>query len=262
MITLADMARTPETTIKRVIIALVLLCVFAITPRSLAEEILSPILGTVDAQVESTPEAPIASPDPTESPTATPTPSLSNAPSSTPMPNSPAPVVAPDISTSELVTASTSPTPAPAHAIADQQLRVAVPTSVSTDPRARSVFLPRLHASGVETLLICGYSSASSVNFASSIQGVQSEGSGSPYFRISGPAHLVMAALNGEMGARVTSTSKAIPGSVVTLSFIALSKPSISKQLCNDGSPSNNRTISFRALSMDLNMIKDPVRLN
>ena len=262
MITLADMARTPITTIKRIIIGLVVLCVFAITPRSLAEEILSPILGTVKAQVEIAPEALTKSPDSTESPTTTPTPSLSNAPSSTPMPNSPASVVAPDISTSELVTASTSPTPAPAHAIADQQLRVAVPTSVSTDPRARSVFLPRLHASGVETLLICGYSSASSVNFASSIQGVQSEGSGSPYFRISGPAHLVMAALNGEMGARVTSTSKAIPGSVVTLSFIALSKPSISKQLCNDGIPSNNRTISFRALSMDLNMIKDPVRLN
>ena len=261
MITLANMARTPETTIKRVIIGLVVLCVFAITPRSLAEEILSPILGTVDAQVETAPEAPTATPDPTESPTATPTPSPTTEPSPTPIPARPAPLVAPVISSSESLTASASPTPVPPHTIADQKMRIAVPATVSTDPRARSVFLPRLQISEVETLLICGYSTASSVNFISGIQGVESEGSGSPSFRISGPAQLVMAAFNGDMGARITSTSKAIPGSVVSLSFIALSKPSISKQLCDDGSPSNNRTISFRALSMDLNMIKDGVRL-
>jgi hypothetical protein len=31
--------------------------------------------------------------------------------------------------------------------------------------------------------------------------------------------------------------------------------------LCNAGSPSNTRTISFRALNVDLNMVKDGVRL-
>ena len=261
MITLANMARTPETTIKRVIIGLVVLCVFAITPRSLAEEILSPVLGTVDAQVETAPEAPTAVPDPTESPTATPTSSPTSEPSPTPIPARPASLETPVISSPESLTASASPTPVPPRAIADQKMRIAVPATVSTDPRARSVFLPRLQISGVETLLICGYSTASSVNFIPGIQGVESEGSGSPSFRISGPAQLVMAAFNGDMGARITSTSKAIPGSVVSLSFIALSKPSINKELCNDGTPSNNRTISFRALSMDLNMIKDGVRL-
>ena len=265
MITLANMARTPETTIKRVIIGLVVLCVFAITPRSLAEEILSPILGTVDAQVETAPEVPTAAPDPTESPTATPTSSPTSSPTSepspAPIPDRPASLETLVISSSESLTASASPTPVPPRAIADQKMRIAVPATVSTDPRARSVFLPRLQISGLETLLICGYSTASSINFTPGIQGVESEGSGSPSFRISGPAQLVMAAFNGDMGARITSTSKAIPGSVVSLSFIALSKPSMNKELCNDGSPSNTRTISFRALNMDLNMIKDGVRL-
>jgi hypothetical protein len=91
--------------------------------------------------------------------------------------------------------------------------------------------------------------------------GVEIAGSGSPYFRLSGPAHLVMAAFNSDMGARVTASSRAVPGSVVSFSFVALSKPSISQALCNDGSASNNRTISIRALNMDLNMVKDPVRL-
>jgi hypothetical protein len=154
-----------------------------------------------------------------------------------------------------------SPTPVPPHAIADQSMHIAVPASVSTDPRAHSVFLPRLQVSGVDTLLVCGYSNATAVNFMQAFPGVEIAGSGSPYFRLSGPAHLVMAAFNSDMGARVTSSSRAVPGSVVSFSFVALSKPSISQALCNDGSASNNRTISIRALNMDLNMVKDPVRL-
>jgi hypothetical protein len=154
-----------------------------------------------------------------------------------------------------------SPTPVPPHAISDQSMHIAVPNSVSTDPRAHSVFLPRLYVSGVDTLLVCGYTNATAVSFTQAFPGVEIAGSGSPHFRISGPAHLVMAAFNSDMGARVTASSRAVPGSVVSFSFVALSKPSISQALCNDGSASNNRTISIRALNMDLNMVKDPVRL-
>jgi hypothetical protein len=136
-----------------------------------------------------------------------------------------------------------------------------VPATVSIDPRAHSVFLPRLQVGKVETLLVCGYSNATGVYFGANLLGVESAGSGTPIFRIAGPAQLVMATLNGDMGARVLSTSRAVTGTAVSLSFVALSKPSIDQGLCNAGSPSNNRTISFRALNMDLNMVKDPVRL-
>jgi hypothetical protein len=261
LITLANMARTPESTMKKAIFALVVLCVFIVTPRSLAEDLLSPILGTVDAPVETASPAPTDSPTPTESPTPVPASSPTTEASPMPAPSGSASPEAPVVTTTDSPTAMASPTPLPPHAIADQFMRIAVPASVSTDPRAHSVFLPRLHVSGVETLLVCGYSNAASVSFTSGFPGVESSGSGSQFFRISGPAHLVMAALNSDMGARITSTSKAIPGSVVSFSFVALSKPSISTNLCNDGSASNNRTVSFRALSMDLNMIKDGVRL-
>lgn len=255
------MARTPESTMKKAIIALTVLCAFIVTPRSLAEGLLSPILGTVAAPVETESPPPTDSPVPTESPTpesaASPTPEA---------PPTPAPVrsgspEAPVVATTDSPTAMASPTPLPPHAIADQFMRITVPATVATDPRAHSVFLPRLNVSIVDTLLVCGYTNGPSVTFNSGISGVESTGSGSQFFRISGPAQLVMATLNSDLGARITSTSKAIPGSVVSFSFVVLSKPSISTNLCNDGSASNNRTISFRALNMDLNMIKDGVRL-
>ena len=255
------MARTPESTMKKAIIGLVILCVFIVTPRSIAEDLLSPIIGTVDAPVDTASPVPTESLAPTESPTPDPSTSATASPLPAPTASRSSAPEAPTIATSDSPTALASPTPVPPHAIADQMMNIAVPATVSVDPRAHSVFLPRLNVSAVDALLVCGYSNASAVSFTSGFPGIESAGSGSPFFRISGPAHLVMAALNGDMGARVTSSSKAIAGSIVSFSFVALSKPSISANLCNDGSPSNNRTISFRALNMDLNMVKDPVRL-
>jgi hypothetical protein len=143
----------------------------------------------------------------------------------------------------------------------DQNIQIEIPTNVSIDPRAHSVYLPRLQIGKVDTLLLCGYSTATAVYFGTNLPGVESIGSGTPSFRISGPAQLVMATLNGDMGTRVVSMSKAVSSSVLSLSFIALSKTSIDQALCNDGSPSNNRTITFRALNIDLKMVKDTVRL-
>lgn len=253
------MARTPESTMKKAIICLVVLCALIVTPRSLAEDLLSPLVETVGAP-ETSPALPPSQPEP---PSPSPAPEAPAIVEKVPAPPplltaSPKPV---SLQKSESQTATSSPTPLPPHATTVQAMRIAVPAIVSTDPRARSVFLPRLQASGAETLLVCGFTNAASVNFSASLPGVESVGSGSPMFRLSGPTNLVMATLNGEMGARVTSTSKALPGSIVSLSFISLSESSLNQSLCNNGSPSNTRTISFRALNMDLNMVKDGVRL-
>jgi len=260
-ITLANVARTPESTVKKAMIALAVLCLFIVTPRSLAEDLLSPIIGTVDAPAATPSDspAPTNSPAPSDSPS--PGPTSSSAPVASPAPSSPTTSSAPVPTPSDSPTAIASPTPVPPHAISDQNIQIEVPATVSIDPRAHSVFLPRLQVGKVDTLLVCGYSNATGVYFGANLPGVQSAGSGTPFFRIAGPAQLVMATLNGDMGARVLSTSRAVTGSVVSLSFVALSKPSIDQGLCNSGSPSNNRTISFRSLSMDLNMVKDPVRL-
>ena len=255
------MARTPESTVKKAIIALAVLCLFIVTPRSLAEDLLSPIIGTVEspAATPSDSPAPTDSPSPADSPT--PGPTASSAFPASPATSSPTTSSAPAPTTSDSPTASASPTPVPPHAISDQNIQIAAPSTVSVDPRAHSVFLPRLQVGKVDSLLVCGYSNATGVYFGANLPGVESAGSGTPFFRITGPAQLVMATLNGDMGARVLSTSRAVASSVVSLSFVALSKPSVDQGLCNAGSPSNNRTISFRALNMDLNMVKDPVRL-
>jgi hypothetical protein len=140
-------------------------------------------------------------------------------------------------------------------------MRLAVPASVSVDPRAHSVFLPHINVAGVDTLLICGYTSASSVNYSANFAGVESAGNGTPTFRISGPPHLVTAAFNGDMGARLISDAKAVSGSVLSFLFISLDKSSTNADLCKTGNASNTRTISFRAIKVDLNMVKESVSL-
>ena len=96
---------------------------------------------------------------------------------------------------------------------------------------------------------------------ASAGPSVEATGNGSSAFRISGPANLVLASFNGDMGARLLSNTKAVSSSYLSLAFISLDKTSIDPALCNDGNASNTRTISFRAMNVDLNMVKDGVRL-
>jgi len=237
----------------KAILGLVVMAFFIAAPRSLAVDLLSPIIGTVDGTSE--PSAP--TPTPTDTPSQSPSPQPSAAPSSSSAPSQ-SPPSNPIIDTA---TASASPSPIQPQAIETQTMRLALPTVFSVDPRAHSVFIPQIKVSGVENLLICGYTNAASLDFTTHLPGVESHGSGSSTFRISGPANLVAAAFNGDLGARLQSNSNAISGKVISLAFIAVNKPSINPALCNDGNASNTRTISFRAMNMDLNMVKDGVRL-
>lgn len=242
----------------KAVIGLSLIALVFVAPRSLAEVLLNPIIGTVDGLSPSTTESPTSepaiSPSPSPSPKVDPTPS----PSSSATPSTSAPVV----HTSDSASATASPSsPPPPRATASQAIHLEVPSTISVDPRAHSIFLPRIHASGAESLLICGHTNARSVNMARIDPGVAATGNGSSDFRISGPTNLAMASFNGEMGARLVSDIKAVSSSYLSLAFISLDKPSIDPALCNDGNASNTRTISFRAMNVDLNMVKDGVRL-
>ena len=254
------MRKLPESTIKKALIGLALFSVFAIAPHSLAEDLLSPLIGTVSAppEVLADTSTPIDVPAPTPSPFATPVATSS----SEPVPIVPAPTdQAPQVQLLDSATPILSPPPLPPQALDDQLFHVAVPSRISVDPRAHAIFLPPLQISGVDILLVCGYSNATNIFFMNNMHGVESTAAGAPIFRIAGQTQLVMAALNANLGTQVISASKALTGSVLSFTFVAISRPSINAALCNQGSPSNNRTITFHALNIDLNMVKDTVRL-
>lgn len=258
------MSSGPESVMKKTMLGLSILCVLIVAPRSLAEDLISPIIGIVDS---STPEpspsnSPTESVTPTGSPSAEPSMSQVASPNPSSSPSPPAPTSSfSSPKPSDSPTVAVVPTPLPPHAIGNQSMHIAVPATIATDPRAHSVLIPEINVYGTDTLLLCGYATSASVHFNSEIQGVLTTGNETSNFKISGPTSLVMASFNSLNGARVLSNGRAISSSALTFSFVALSNASISSSLCNDGSPSNTRTVLFRALNMDLNMVKDPVRL-
>ena len=250
------MRNGPEAHIKKAMVALVILSVFILIPRSFADELLAPIVGIVQAPSDAPSDAPAPTPDPSVAPAPTDAPSPvatpTDAPSSTPP--------EPTDSASPSATPSPSPSPTP-KAEANQRMSVFVPPSISVDPRAHSAFLPMLMVGGMRTLLVCGYTNGPAMIFGAPDNGALQGGSGSSTFRISGDPGTVMASLNGPMGLRLFSPQAGIAGSQITLRFISLNMPSITPELCVAGNPSNTRTIFVRALGMDLNMVKDGVTL-
>ena len=237
-----------ERIIKKAMAAMVIVMVFILIPRSFAEELLAPIIGIVQGPTDAPTDTPAPTPDPSVAPSPTDLASPAASPTDMPSPSQSAD------------SASPSPSPTP-EAQADQSMHVMIPSVVSIDPRAHSVFLPMLMAGGMRTLLVCGYTNGPSLIFGAPENGAMQGGSGTSTFRITGDPGTVMASLNGSMGMRALSSQGGLSGSQITLRFVSLTMPSIKMELCNSGSPSNTRTISIRALGMDLNMVKDGVTL-
>jgi len=237
-----------ERIIKKAMAAMVIVMVFILIPRSFAEELLAPIMGIVQGPTDAPTDTPAPTPDPSVAPSPTDLASPAASPTDMPSPSQSAD------------SASPSPSPTP-EAQADQSMHVMIPSVVSIDPRAHSVFLPMLMAGGMRTLLVCGYTNGPSLIFGAPENGALQGGSGTSTFRITGDPGTVMASLNGSMGMRALSSQGGLSGSQITLRFVSLTMPSIKMELCNSGSPSNTRTISIRALGMDLNMVKDGVTL-
>jgi len=237
-----------ERIIKKAMAAMVIVMVFILIPRSFAEELLAPITGIVQGPTDAPTDTPAPTPDPSVAPSPTDLASPAASPTDMPSPSQSAD------------SASPSPSPTP-EAQADQSMHVMIPSVVSIDPRAHSVFLPMLMAGGMRTLLVCGYTNGPSLIFGAPENGALQGGSGTSTFRITGDPGTVMASLNGSMGMRALSSQGGLSGSQITLRFVSLTMPSIKMELCNSGSPSNTRTISIRALGMDLNMVKDGVTL-
>ena len=67
--------------------------------------------------------------------------------------------------------------------------------------------------------------------------------------------------INSGNGMRLISLGQGLVGKFISLSFVALSEPSINPDLCGTASMSNTRTISIQALGLNLDMAKGDVRL-
>jgi hypothetical protein len=251
-------------TLKKVLIAFTALAFISVLPSSFASDVIEAVIEIVDPPAEqSAPEevpAEVPADVPAEVPVPTPGPSATEAP-------------VPEETKSAEPLASPSPTPSPTptppHALANQHMTIIAPQSVNVDPRARSLFLPRIHVASSGNLLVCANSNLASFdanvgNVAAQAKGPSSleiTGAYTPSLRISGLGSQAAWMINSGNGLRVFSNYRALAGSYVQLSFVALSEVSANPKLCNDGSPSNTRTIYLRGLGLDLNMVKGDVTL-
>jgi hypothetical protein len=251
-------------TLKKVLIAFTALAFVSVLPSSFASDVIEAVIEIVDPPAEqSAPEevpAEVPADVPAEVPVPTPGPSATEAP---------VPEETKSAEPSASPSPTPSPTPTPPHALANQHMTIIAPQSVNVDPRARSLFLPRIHVASSGNLLVCANSNLASFdanvgNVAAQAKGPSSleiTGAYTPSLRISGLGSQAAWMINSGNGLRVFSIYRALAGSYVQLSFVALSEVSANPKLCNDGSPSNTRTIYLRGLGLDLNMVKGDVTL-
>ena len=161
-----------------------------------------------------------------------------------------------------------SPSPTPPHALLNQSMRIITPTQVMVDPRARTVFLPKIVYAGQGDLLVCASSSLGSFNtnfvntaLSEEKSSLEIAGANSQFLRISSIGSQAVEILNSGNGLKVSSANRALAGSYLYLRFVALSEVSANPKLCNDGSASNTRTVYLRPLGIDLNITKSGITL-
>jgi len=163
---------------------------------------------------------------------------------------------------------STSSTPPPPIAIANQIMQLRVPSSLLVDPRARTAGISELFIAGPQHLLVCisGTSTLADVylkNFADADFGGQTLVSGdrTSNVRITGTVDQVLAILNSAQGMRVTSPFGTLGGQNIIFRFIATSAPTLESSLCAKAWPSNTRTLTFRAMGIEIEMKKGDIIL-
>ncbi len=265
---LGFVSKVGKISLKKVLVALSCLALISVLPSSFAADVIETLIAVVDAPVaDPTPPTDPAPVAPAETPVPEPAASPTQLPAAAPTPD--ASPVATAESPAATPTPSPSPTPTPPHAIANQSMNIKVPNVVSVDPRAHNVFLPQMYVASSGNLLVCASSNLGAFDaHVMDISGTKDApssleiaGSYSQYLRISGLGSQAAYLINSGPGMRVFSNSRALAGSYVQLRFVALSEVSSNPKLCNDGSPSNTRTIHLRGLDLDLNMVKGDVTL-
>ena len=161
------------------------------------------------------------------------------------------------------------PQPPPPRSIQSQLMEIKFPTTLRVDPRANSVFLPSVIVSSRHVILLC--LSSSNLNFdwgdydlVNDLDGSDLLVSGdmSSNFRISGPASLVQAILNSNLGLKLYGVSLAAPNSYALLRVVNLDRASITESLCTEGDISNLRTLQIEKLGISQTITKAKVGLD
>lgn len=165
-------------------------------------------------------------------------------------------------------TESPEPSPSPPSATDNQSIFIAMPASLRVDPRAGSVFLPRLALSSSNTLLVCITSASLQFDLGATGSVDDSEGeelliSGdrTNSLMISGESDLVNTLINSEKGLRIFREGGGISGHSAVFRFIDISEPALDETLCSDGATSNNRVLRLVPLGLTQSITKAKVGL-
>lgn len=167
---------------------------------------------------------------------------------------------------------SASPSPSESE---DEKIKVAkvqprisyrFPNSVALDPRATVAFLPQISISGGKVGLLC-ISSNGLIDVAAK-NSVNDAGEGSllvsgdlsRLLRISGQLGAISNLINSGGGLRVSSSQGRLTNAVVTASYVELTGQDNSEDFCSKATSS--RSISFRALGLQMDTVKTRVDFN
>ena len=212
-------------------------------------------------------------------PTATPKPSPSSAPTSSPssIPSpqasaeqSPTAQPSPESSTGkESPTASPSPTPKPKpkpHPLNPQpHMNMIIPNSLSVDPRATRIFVPRTYFSGAGYALMCLRSNKAMIDIAIRNQiddfygpDIKVIGDLTNEVYITGPMSFVEQYINLQDGIQLISRYGGLGGSYVRIDLVAMSEPDIDPSFCDAGA---KRWMGIRSLGLMINTIQTTVTL-
>ena len=239
--------------------------------------ILSIVAPVIADETISSPESPVSAPDtggtpspsdsPTDIPTDAPIPSDTSQPSPDPTPTSSATGAARSQNSETFTVPSSispSPTPTPVGLSASQKMRVEIPNILPVDPRANSRNLPSVILSGPKYVLACirGSNLYFDIHTKNSAQSIFHDeqlvsGDMTSELLITGTTNQVLALLNSYGGLRAVALRDGIGGQYATLSFVAMTEPSLDSTFCGQRSSDNFRIIYFRPLGLVMELIKN-----
>lgn len=168
------------------------------------------------------------------------------------------------VTDSETVAEEPVPVPPPPPRLVQSQLmNIRFPTNLRVDPRAKSVFLPQVTINSDNTVLLCisssnlffdvgGYGMVEDIN----LQDFIVNGDMSNNLKISGPAPIVEATINANMGLKIYSSTLATPNSTAIVRLAKIDKVSSSESLCSESDISNLRSIRIDILGLSQTITK------
>lgn len=166
---------------------------------------------------------------------------------------------------------SPTPTPTftPAVATPGQGMQIAIPSSVSVDPRAQVARLPRISVTGPAYLLACLSSNNLVMDVVSKglpddqpAQNLYLSGDLSTSLIISGQTDFVISALNSAGGIRVSGLGRKLAGTSLQIALISIDKMAISGELCSEVYPTNNRTVRLAGIGLGVELKKGEIKLD